>query len=130
VNFTAPLRLRSDIKPGLPVGLPDGTWPVVAVGADADPASQSLRVRAGIEGQTALAVGQQFSVSLLLPAPAGALAVPPSALLPPGSGMCCTWRAVRRAERRAIRVRAVPCSCWAGTSRQRSGARSKGGPPC
>jgi multidrug efflux pump subunit AcrA (membrane-fusion protein) len=71
VNFTAPLRLRSDIKPGLPVGLPDGkVAKVVAVGADADPASQSLRVRAGIEGQTALAVGQQFSVSLLLPAPA------------------------------------------------------------
>jgi hypothetical protein len=130
VNFTAPLRLRSDIKPGLPVGLPDGTWPVVAVGADADPASQSLRVRAGIEGQTALAVGQQFSVSLLLPAPAGALAVPPSALLPPGRA--CAVRGEPCGGRREGRSASAPwpCSCWAGTSRQRSGARSKGGPPC
>jgi RND family efflux transporter MFP subunit len=91
VSFSAPLRLRAAITPGLAVRLPDGTLAhVAAVGADADPASQSLRVRARIEptepgkAGTLYTPGQQFSVSLLLPAPAGALAVPPSALLPTG----------------------------------------------
>jgi RND family efflux transporter MFP subunit len=88
VNFSAPLRLRAAIQPGLPVRLPDGaTARVAAVGADTDPASQSLRVRARIEpgqGGALYAPGQQFSVSLLLPAPEGALAVPSSALLPAG----------------------------------------------
>jgi RND family efflux transporter MFP subunit len=116
VNFTAPLRLRSDIKPGLPVGLPDGkVAKVVAVGADADPASQSLRVRAGIEGQTALAVGQQFSVSLLLPAPAGALAVPPSALLPAGQRhVLYVASYAAGGEKGAIRVRAVAVQLLGG----------------
>ncbi|AEB83373.1 efflux transporter, RND family, MFP subunit [Alicycliphilus denitrificans K601] len=116
VNFTAPLRLRSAIKPGLPVGLPDGSVAkVVAVGADADPASQSLRVRASIEGQTALAVGQQFSVSLLLPAPAGALAVPPSALLPAGKGhvLYAASDAVG-GEKGAMRLRAVAVQLLGG----------------
>jgi multidrug efflux pump subunit AcrA (membrane-fusion protein) len=88
VNFTAPLRLRAVIQPGLEVRLPDGaTARVAAIGADADPASQSLRVRARIEpgqGGTLYAPGQQFSVSLLLPVPEGALAVPSAALLPAG----------------------------------------------
>jgi len=116
VNFTAPLRLRSAIKPGLPVGLPDGgVAKVVAVGADADPASQSLRVRASIEGQTALAVGQQFSVSLLLPVRAGALAVPPSALLPAGQGhvLYAASDAVG-GEKGAMRLRAVAVQLLGG----------------
>ena len=91
VNFSAPLRLRAAIEPGLQVRLPDGSAArVMAVGSDADPSSQSLRVRARIEqsqGTGALyAAGQQFSVTLLLPAPEGALAVPPSALLQAGQG--------------------------------------------
>lgn len=91
VNFSAPLRLRVAIKPGLQVRLPDGSAArVVAVGADADPSSQSLRVRARIEQSretgTLYTAGQQFSVTLLLPAPEGALAVPPSALVQAGQG--------------------------------------------
>lgn len=116
VNFSAPLRLRSAIKPGLPVGLPDGSMAkVVAMGVDADPASQSLRVRASIEGQTALAVGQQFSVSLMLPVPVGALAVPPSALLPAGQGhvLYAASDAVG-GEKGSMRLRAVTVQLLGG----------------
>ncbi len=109
VNFTAPLRLRSALQPGLLVSLPDGGQArVVAVGADADPASQSLRVRASVQGRAALAAGQQFSVSLQLPAPAGALAVPPSALLPSGQGhVLYVASDAAGAEKGALRLRAV-----------------------
>ncbi len=91
LHFSAPLRLRAAIAPGAPVRLPDGTTArVVAVGADADPSSQSLRVRARVEAAEpahgTLTAGQQFSVNLLLPAPAGAVSVPPAALLPAGDG--------------------------------------------
>lgn len=109
VNFTAPLRLRSALQPGLLVSLPDGGQArVAAVGADADPASQSLRVRASVQGRAALAAGQQFSVSLQLPAPAGALAVPPSALLPSGQGhVLYVASDAAGAEKGALRLRAV-----------------------
>lgn len=109
VNFTAPLRLRSALQPGLLVSLPDGGQArVAAVGADADPASQSLRVRASVQGRAALAAGQQFSVSLQLPAPAGALAVPPSALLTSGQGhVLYVASDAAGAEKGALRLRAV-----------------------
>ena len=89
--FSAPLRLRSELHPGLNVRLPDGMLAQVqAVGADADAASQSLRVRARLQAAdgTVLpyAAGQQMRVSLQLPAPPEALIVPTSALLPAGAG--------------------------------------------
>lgn len=88
VYFSVPLRLHEAVVSGLQVRLPDaGSAQVVAVGAEADPASQSLRVRASIaprQGAFSYALGQQFNVTLLLPVPPGAIAVPPSALLPAG----------------------------------------------
>ncbi len=105
VTFTAPVRVRAALAPGLEVRLPDGTSArVVAVGADTDPASQSLRVRARVAGMKAgadYAAGQQFSVTLLLPAPAGTLAVPTAALLPSGQGQVLYRQDGRR-------IRAVP----------------------
>lgn len=87
VRFIAPVRYRAVLTPGLMVGLPDGTQArVVAVAADADPASQSLRVRAQADEAAGLLPGQQFAVTLQLPAPAGTLAVPAAALLPAGNG--------------------------------------------
>jgi len=89
VVFSAPLRLQTAVARGASVRLPNGSIAqVVAVGADADPSSQSLRIRARLEstGNQGLAyvAGQEFSVTLLLPAPGGAFAVPPAALLPAG----------------------------------------------
>src|SRR5574344_2228536 len=89
--FSAPLRLRSELHPGLNVRLPDGMLAQVqAVGADADAASQSLRVRARLQAAQGAALpygaGQQMRVSLQLPAPPEALIVPTSALLPAGAG--------------------------------------------
>lgn len=116
LNFSAPLRLRAAIAPGAPVRLPDGaTARVVAVGADADPSSQSLRVRARIDAAAnahgALTAGQQFSVSLLLPAPDGAVAVPSTALLPAGDGHVLF---VAVDDARGLRVRAVAVQVLGG----------------
>lgn len=112
VTFSAPLRLRAAIQPGLAVRLPDGALArVAAVGADADPASQSLRVRARIEPGQAGAYGtpgQQFSVSLLLPAPEGALAVPSSALLPAGQDQVLYVAEGNNKDAAQVRIRAVP----------------------
>ena len=71
----------------LPVALPGGAVArVAAVGGDADAGAQSLRVRAQLEAGSGLLPGQQLDVTLRLPAPAGALAVPASALLQEGDG--------------------------------------------
>lgn len=85
IHFAAPIALRERLRPGLAVRLPGGGEArVVAVGADTDALSQSLRVRARAERSDALVAGQQFEVALALPAPAGAVQVPVSALLPHG----------------------------------------------
>ncbi len=87
VRFSAPVRYRAALAPGQTVGLPDGASArVVAVAADTDPASQSLRVRAQVAEDAGLLPGQQFAVTLQLPAPDGSLAVPAAALLPAGGG--------------------------------------------
>ena len=54
----------------------------MSVSGDTDRSSQSLRVRARADAAGSLLAGQQFAVVLKLPAPAGALRVPRSALLP------------------------------------------------
>ncbi len=80
--FNVPVGLRSQLTPGLSIRLPDGgTASVVAVGADTDRASQSLRVRARADDAPGLVAGQHLQVTLLMPAPAGAVAVPGAALL-------------------------------------------------
>ena len=109
LRFAAPLRWHAALVPGLPVRLPDGSQAqVVAVGADADPASQSLWVRARTQpGAQPLVAGQQFNVSLLLPVPPGALRVPSSALLPAGEGHVLYAVVAGQAGQDTARVRGV-----------------------
>ncbi|MGY0504427.1 efflux RND transporter periplasmic adaptor subunit [Luteimonas sp. e5] len=81
IRFDVPLALRAQLRPGLAIELPDGArGEVVAVGADTDTLSQTLRVRARSEDASLIA-GQQFELTLHLPAPADAVAVPASALV-------------------------------------------------
>ena len=85
VEFNIPLALRDAVQPGLLVELPAGaTAKVMAVGGDADAGAQGLRVRAQLNAASALLPGQQLEASLHLPAPAGAVQVPASALLQQG----------------------------------------------
>lgn len=87
VRFIAPVRYRKALAPGLEVGVGEGaTARIVAVGADTDPASQSLRVRAQLKDEAGIVAGQQFPVTLHLPAPEGSIALPAAALLPAGEG--------------------------------------------
>ena len=111
ISFSAPLRLRPELRPGLEVRLPDGSSAhVVAVGTDVDPASQSLRVRARMDAGQAgqYAAGQQFSVTLLLAAPAGSFIIPSSALLPAHTGyLLYVAEPVTEANANGMRIRAV-----------------------
>lgn len=85
VTFNVSLALREQLKPGLKVELPGGgSGEVVAIAAGTDRASQSLRVRARVEEPGALVAGEHFVLTLLLPAPAGAVRVPATALVAQG----------------------------------------------
>ena len=64
---------------GVRVGATSGR--VVALGASIDPKTRSLPLRAELDGVADLAPGQAVSVTLLVPAPAGAQSIPRSALL-------------------------------------------------
>lgn len=85
IRFSVPIALRAQVQPGLPIILPGGAQGhVVAVGADTDSATQTLRVRASVESPDTLVAGQQTEVALQLAAPSDAVEVPVSALLPHG----------------------------------------------
>ena len=85
IRFSIPIALRAQLRPGLAISLPgDALGIVVAVGADTDSATQTLRVRARAESPDDLVAGQQFEITLQLPAPADAVTVPVSALQPHG----------------------------------------------
>ena len=85
VLFQVPVARRAALAPGLTVEMEDGAQGrVVAVGAATDAASQSLRLRARLSESAHWRVGERTTVRLLLPAPAGAVRVPLSALLPDG----------------------------------------------
>ncbi|KIQ96552.1 efflux RND transporter periplasmic adaptor subunit [Lysobacter sp. A03] len=87
VQFNAPIALRGQLQPGLPIRLANGIeGEVVAVGADTDTGSQTLRVRAHVDQPGALVAGQQLAVTLLLPAAADAVSVPQRALHTHGQG--------------------------------------------
>lgn len=113
IVFSAPLRLRSELRPGLNVRLPDGSEAQVqAVGGDADASSQSLRVRARLQAAEGSALqyaaGQQMQVSLQLPAPPQTLMVPTSALLPVGAGhVLFVAQPQPDAQPAQVRIRAV-----------------------
>lgn len=85
IRFSAPIALRAQLRPGLAITLPGGAQGrVVAVGADTDAATQTLRVRARAESPSALVAGEQIEVALQLPAPPDAVTVPVDALQPHG----------------------------------------------
>jgi membrane fusion protein, heavy metal efflux system len=85
VQFSVPVELASQLQIGQIVMLPkDEKARVAAVGGDADVGGQSIRVRAQLEAGSHLLPGQQFAVALQLPAAAGALSIPVTALLQDG----------------------------------------------
>ena len=101
LEFAVPVELAAQLRVGQAVALPGGAVArVAAVGGDADAGAQSLRVRAQVDAGSGLLPGQQLDVTLRLPAPAGAVAVPAGALLQEGKGHVLfvredgTWRAV------------------------------------
>lgn len=87
LEFAVPVELASQLRVGQSVALAGGaTARVAAVGGDAGAGAQSLRVRAQLAAGSGLLPGQQLDVTLHLPAPAGAVAVPVTALLQDGDG--------------------------------------------
>lgn len=85
VRFNLPVQYRAVVASGQQLQLDGAGMAVVqAISADTDSASQSLRVRARLEGASDVVAGQQFTATLQVPAPAGSLRVPASALLPAG----------------------------------------------
>jgi len=86
VLLQAPLERSADYAPGLAVVMDDGTrGELVAAAAATDTGSQSLRLRAHLPEARRWLVGQRTSARLELPAPADALRVPASALVPDGT---------------------------------------------
>lgn len=80
--FNVSVSLRSQLTLGLGVRLPEGgAGQIVAIGADTDRASQSLRVRARADDAHDLVAGQHLELTLLAPAPSDSVAVPAAALL-------------------------------------------------
>lgn len=87
LEFAVPLELAPQLQAGQRVALPGGgVARVVAVGGDASVGAQGVRVRAQVDAGSGLLPGQQLDVTLRLPAPAGAVAVPASAVLQDGAG--------------------------------------------
>lgn len=103
---SVPATLRTRLAPGLRLTLPDGrTARIAAVGADLDPASQQVPVRARFDDPSGHVAGERILVTLLLPAPAGALTLPAQALLPDGEQHVVF---VRTGDRfRAVRISRV-----------------------
>ncbi|MCC7247816.1 MAG: efflux RND transporter periplasmic adaptor subunit [Lysobacter sp.] len=120
LHFSVPLRESAALAPGLRVRLPNGgAAEVVAISADVDASDQRARVRARLASEAGYLPGQQFGVTLELPAPAGAWAVPTAALLPVGDG-----HALYRIDGR--RVRAVPVQQLLGGDDRISVVRARG----
>lgn len=87
VRFNLPVQYRTEIALGQTLQLASGESAVVqAIGADTDAATQSLRVRARLASPGGVVAGQQFAVTLQVPAPQGSLRVAGSAVLPAGGG--------------------------------------------
>lgn len=86
VRFNLPVQYRTEIALGQTLHLASGEDAVVqAIGADTDAATQSLRVRARLASPGGVVAGQQFAVTLQVPAPQGSLRVPGLAVLPAGA---------------------------------------------
>lgn len=81
LEMQVPARDAGTLRAGLPVRVAGGgEGRVSEIGGAVDPSSQTVRVRAEVDGGRLL-VGQQVRASLLLPAPAGAVRVPSEAVV-------------------------------------------------
>lgn len=81
LEMQVPARDAGTLRPGLPVQVTGGgEGRVSEIGGAVDPASQTVRVRADVDGGRLL-VGQQVRATLLLPAPANAVQVPSDAVI-------------------------------------------------
>ncbi len=81
LEMQVPARDAAGLRPGLPVQVAgSGEGRVSEIGGAVDPASQTVRVRAEVDGGRLL-VGQQTRATLLLPAPPGAVRVPSDAVI-------------------------------------------------
>ncbi|MBU6248175.1 MAG: efflux RND transporter periplasmic adaptor subunit [Xanthomonadaceae bacterium] len=82
LEMQVPARDAAGLRPGLPVQVAGGGGEgrVSEIGGAVDPASQTVRVRADVDGGRLL-VGQQVRATLLLPAPANAVQVPSEAVI-------------------------------------------------
>ncbi|MEW5833772.1 MAG: efflux RND transporter periplasmic adaptor subunit [Pseudomonadota bacterium] len=81
LEMQVPSRDVATLRPGLTVQVAGGgEGRVSEIGGAVDPASQTVRVRAEVDGGRLL-VGQQTRATLLLPAPAGAVRVPSEAVV-------------------------------------------------
>jgi cobalt-zinc-cadmium efflux system membrane fusion protein len=74
------------LKVGYPVRVGDIGGRIVALGASIDPKTRSLPLRAELDTAAGFAPGQTVTVTVLSPAPAGAQAIPRSALAQDSAG--------------------------------------------
>ncbi|MEO7066865.1 MAG: efflux RND transporter periplasmic adaptor subunit [Rhodanobacter sp.] len=80
LEMQVPARYAGQLRTGLQVRTADGAAGVISeIGAAMDPASQTLLVRASMQGEDLLP-GQQTTATLLLPAPKHAWMLPSSAV--------------------------------------------------
>ncbi len=81
LEMQVPSRDAAALRPGLTVQVAGGAEGRVSeIGGMVDPASQTVRVRAEVDGSRLL-IGQQTRATLLLPAPPGAVRVPSEAVV-------------------------------------------------
>lgn len=87
LELQVPARDAGDLRPGLAVHVDGGsTGTVSEIGGGVDAASQTIRVRADVDGAP-LRVGQQVRATLMLPAPAGAVRLPSAAVIEREGGL-------------------------------------------
>lgn len=79
-------EIARKLKVGYPVRVGDTAGRIVALGASIDPRTRSLPLRAELASTASLTPGQTVSITLLSPAPAGAQAIPRSALVRDSAG--------------------------------------------
>jgi membrane fusion protein, heavy metal efflux system len=81
VDAQLPERLITLVRPGMAVRLDGGlAGTVTSVGATIDPATRSVTLKAGVAAAPGIATGKAMTVTVFAPAPAGAVAVPASAV--------------------------------------------------
>lgn len=98
-----PERLAGQVRPGMKAVLgEDLAGTVTAVGSTIDPATRSVTLKARLPSGPGAMAGRAVSLSIFGPAPAGAVTVPATAVVDPGTGTAVFVR-----TRRGVAVRPV-----------------------